>query len=310
MLKEVTHSDYFSIFTNQHHPFLSKDFIELNQNKVERVIYLLQDNTKPSIGLILGLKDNYIMSPFSAPFGGFHFRHENIYIGEIEIFIKDLKSYIILNKFKKFEITFAPSIYGSTFNSKIINALARNQFEIEVPSLTNWVDLAEFNDRFSQRNSREYYNQAIRNELFFKELIIENDKKAAYELVKDNRMRFGRSIYMTFSDIIDTGKLWPLDFFGVYNNSNELIAAAIFYQFSSNIAYAVFWGDTENGRPLRAMDYMSFNLWSFYRQKGFSFIDLGVSTENNSVPNEGLLRFKETHEAKTELKFKITLKNT
>ena len=82
---------------------------------------------------------------------------------------------------------------------------------------------------------------------------------------------------MTFDDIIATGELWPVDFFKVTTSSGTLVASAIFYRFYSEICYAVFWGDNEEGRPLRAMDLLAFNLWSHYKKLGFRYVDLGIS---------------------------------
>ncbi len=306
MLIEVTKELFSSHFPAEQHPFLSQKFINLNKHKVDDILYLIQDIKKPSIGLVLGLKGKSFLSPFSAPFGGFHYTHENIYISEIEIFVDDLKAYLLGNKFSKIDITLPPSIYGFTFNSKIINVLLRKGFLIALPDLTNWVDLGKFNLKFKQRNSREYYNQAVRNKLVFRELVNIADKRSAYELITENRKRFGRLIYMDFDDVLNTGDLWPVDFFGVFDESDQIMASGIYYQFPNAIAYALFWGDNEVGRPKRAMDFLSFNLWSHYKAQGFSFIDLGISTENQGIPNEGLLRFKETHEANTELKHKMT----
>ena len=111
---------------------------------------------------------------------------------------------------------------------------------------------------------------------------------------------------MTFDDIIATGDLWPVDFFKVTTSSGTLVASAIFYRFDSGICYAVFWGDNEEGRHLRAMDLLAFNLWSYYKKLGFRYVDLGISTERG-IPNEGLLRFKESHEATSSLRYKFIL---
>jgi hypothetical protein len=302
MLVETTTEKFKHYFPKETNPFIKQDFINLNQYKVEHVIRLVQDIDKPSIGLITGIRDGNLLSPFSAPFGGFHYSHENIYINEIESFAEDLKKYLIGENYQKVSITFPPSIYGGSFNAKMINVLCRKHFKILTPDLTNWVDLRCFEGKFAQRNSREYYNQALRNKITFKELVDINEKEKAYELIVENRKRFGRPIYMGFEDLVKAGELWPVDFHGVFSQNDVLIAAGIFYQFHGDIAFAVFWGDNELGRPLRAMDFLSFNLWIHYKDKGFSFIDLGISTEGRGLPNEGLLRFKETHECNTELK--------
>jgi len=306
MLIEITKQLFSDQLPNGQHPFLNQKFIDLNKHKVDNILYLVQDVDKPSIGLVLGLKDKSLLSPFSAPFGGFHYRYENTYITELESFVDDLKAYILVNNYLNIDITFPPSIYGFTFNSKMINVLLRKDFMNLLPDLTNWVNLDKFNLKFSQRNSNKYYNQAVRNNLVFRELTTVAEKYTAYELVAENRKRFDRPIYMNFDDILKTGDLWPIDFFGVFDEYNQILASGIYYQFPKAIAYGLFWGDNETGRSKRAMDFLSFNIWSFYKSQGFSFIDVGISTENQGIPNVGLLRFKETHEASTELRFKMT----
>jgi len=302
MLIEVDANDYKKHFQNKVNPFLKQDFINLNAKKVDKVVRLIQDQGKVTIGLIAGIKNNRLISPFSAPFGGFDYKKENAYIHELESFVKDLLEYIQQKQFDEVSITFPPTIYESTFNSKMINVLNRNQFYSNVPDITNWVDLKRFNNRFSQKNSREYYNQSLRNGLAFTKVETLEEKEKVYFLIKQNRERFGRPIFMNFEDIINTSILWPVDFFGVHSKDKELVSAGIFYQFSENIAFALFWGDNEAGRPLRAMDFLSFKLWSHYKEKGLSYIDLGISTESG-IPNEGLLRFKETHESISSVKY-------
>jgi hypothetical protein len=51
------------------------------------------------------------------------------------------------------------------------------------------------------------------------------------------------------------------------------------------------------------MDFLAYNLWFYYKDLGFKYIDAGVSTESG-IPNEGLLRFKDTHNAISSLKYR------
>lgn len=307
MLTEVSAEKFNFFFPNESNPFIRQDFISHNAYKTDKIVRLIQDIDKPTIGLVAGMKGDVLISPFSAPFGGFHYKNENMYISEMESFAEDLKNFILMEKYRLISVTFPPSIYGNKFNAKMINALIRKGFILETPELTNWVDLERFEGKFLQRNSREYYQQALRNKLTFRELFAENEKEQAYNLVANNRKRFGRPIYMSLGDILKMSSLWPVDFFGVFNHDEAMLASGIFYQFYNKIAFAVFWGDNEEGRPLRAMDFLSFNLWNYFKGKGFIYVDLGKSTEEAGIPNEGLLRFKETHECVTELKFTLRL---
>ena len=205
------------------------------------------------------------------------------------------------------ELTLPPDIYHSTFNAKTVNSLMRNGFTLSIPEITNWVDLRMFNDRFKQKNSREYYRQALKNGLSFGLASDENQKKAIYELICENRTRYGRPIFMTFNDVIEAGELWPVDFFKVNTSDGILAASAIFYRSHPEIGFAVFWGDSDAGRPLRAMDFLAFNLWSYYKKQDFKYLDMGISTESG-LPNEGLLRFKEAHDSISSLRYKFVWK--
>lgn len=308
MLFEVDTNTYNEYFPASPHPFISEPFIELNKGKVEKVVRLVADTQKPVIGFIAGIINEVLQSPFSAPFGGFHYRNELLYISEIDNFVNDLKSYIILQSLKGIEIILPPDIYHPSFNAKAINSLIRNGFHSMVPEITNWVNLHQFNGSFTKSNSREYYRQAVRNGLSFDLASEEEEKMEIYDLIHENRAKFGRPIFMTFKDIMDTNNLWPVDFFKVNTSDGTLVASAIFYRSHSDIGYAVFWGDNETGRPLRAMDYLIFYLWSHYKKMGYKYIDLGISTEKG-VPNEGLLRFKETHESISSIRNKFFWQN-
>ncbi len=305
MLIDLDAKTYRHYFPENPHPFLSEDFLELNRWKCDKIIRLVDDKPRKEIGLITGLKNKVLLSPYSAPFGGFHFRNELIYIGEIDDFLGSLKDYIIKYGYKGIEITLPPGLYHPTFNAKVVNAFIRAEYAALIPEITSWVDLKKFSGEFNQKNSREYYRQAVRNGLTFEMINNPPDMQKAYDLICNNRHKFDRPIYMTFQDIMDTGKLWPVNFFKVSDRDGAMVASAIFYQSRHDICYAVFWGDNDLGRPLRAIDFLALNLWIFYKESGFAYIDVGVSTEAGS-PNEGLLRFKESHNAVSELRYKFT----
>jgi len=301
---EVDFKTYNHYFPTNPHPFISEPFIELNKEKTQRIVCLIEKIQKPVLGLIAGLDNGILKSPFSAPFGGFHFRKEIMYISEIDNFISSLKEYIISQGIKGIEITLPPDIYHPTFNAKTVNSLIRNGFQFKIPDITGWINLQQFKKAFAQKNSREYYRQAIRNKLVFSQVFEQKEQQEIYDLIYQNRAQFGRPIFMTLQDILDTSNLWPADFFKVTTDDGNILASAIFYRNHPEIIYAVFWGDKEIARPLRAMDFLAFNLWSYYKDLGFKYIDVGISTEEG-IPNEGLIRFKETHESNSSLRYKF-----
>lgn len=304
MLTEIDLKTYREFFPADPHPFISPDFIELNRAKADKIVMLVEETYDVVTGMIAGIKDMVLKSPISAPFGGFHFRKENVYISEIERFLNSLKEYIVGHELVSAEITIPPDLYHPSFNAKTINSMVRMGFQQSTPEITNWIDLSSFSGTFTQKNSREYYRQSVRNGLSFSLVSDEGEKRVIYDLIAQNRAKFDRPIFMTYNDIIATGNLWPIDFFKVTTTEDIIVASGIFYRFHPEICYAVFWGDSDTGRPMRAMDFLSLNLWKHYKDLGYKYIDLGISTETG-IPNEGLLRFKETHEAISSLRHRF-----
>lgn len=302
MIQNINSELFKYYFPEDPHPFVSDGFIQLNSLKAGTVVRLVQDHEKKHMGLVAGIQNGILNSPFSAPFGGFHCKNENIYSGIIENFINELMVYATAKNFKNIKIILPPDIYNPSFNAKLVNILIRARFKMEIPDITNWVNLEQFNGVYNHPASRTYYNQSVRNNLAFQQVYELVEMKQIYDLIVENRARMGRPIFMSFNDLLETGKILPADYFKVINTKGELIAGAIFYRAHPKISFAVFWGDAENGRSERAMDYLVLQLWNFYKKLGYQYIDLGTSTEGGT-PNEGLLRFKETHECVSAVRY-------
>ena len=305
MLIETSAKLFKHLLSVDPHPFITEKFIESNKHKVEKIIKIVENEKKTSFGLIAGIKDGIINSPFSAPFGGFHFQHNLHYTREIDDFILKLQSFIANKGLKKINITLPPDIYHQSMNAKFCNSLIRNGFCNDLLEITNWINLKKFKGEYSYRDSRTYYRQAVKHDLSFHEINNLSHKEMAYRLIKESRERMKRPIYMTFEDLQKMTELWSVDYFCVSEPSGDMVASAIFYRGHPTIAFAVFWGDSEDGRPLRAMDYLLYNLWIHYKKLGYEYIDLGVSTESG-IPNTGLLRFKETHDCTSSLRFSFS----
>jgi len=306
-LKNIDAKEYQHFFPQDPNPFISEKFIQLNAHKVDRIVRLVQESDKVQIGLIAGIKDNVLSSPFSAPFGGFHHKGESIYTSVIETFVSDLQSFAVQSGIKEIRITLPPDMYCNRTNAKLTNVLMRKGFQTQIPDITNHIDLKRFKNVYTHNSSRTYYNQALNKGLEFVQTNAESDKKEIYDIIVDNRIRMGRPIHMSFDDVLRTTAIFPTDFFKIINVDKEIIAGAMMYRFHEKIVYALLWGDNLKGRSDRAMDFLIFNLWSHYKAAGFNFIDLGISTVEG-IPNEGLLRFKETHECQSSLRFNFKWK--
>jgi len=294
MLIDVSKDVYRKHFPEDSNPYISEPYIGLVEHKTDKVVRLLDPENNSSIGLLTGVKDNILSSPFSAPFGGFHFIHEDVYYEEIFNFLTQLKEYAIIHKLQKMEITLPPSIYNSSLNAKLVNAFIRLGFTMQIPDIVNWVNLTSFNEKCVRKRVEEKLKAAKKANLSFIHVTDENMMAESYEVISNNRTMLGRGIYVSFAELLDINKIFPVDFFLVKNNEGENIGAAVFYRGHKKIVQGIFWGDIIPRKPFPTMDFLVVNIFSFYKILGFDYIDLARSSKDG-IPNEGLIRFKEVH---------------
>jgi len=304
MLIEVSKEDYKMYFPTDNNPFTSEEFIALVENKTEKVIRLIKEDDT-SIGLILGLKDGVLTSPFSAPFGGFHYSHEYMNYSVLYAFLAELKDYVRVNNLKQVSVTLPPDMYQKNINAKLINAFIRLGYKMDVPDLTNWIDLKEFDGTWVKSVVAQNCRKAIKHGLSW---LVTTDKKEmeeCYDVIFRNREDQGRKIYMTLQDILKVKQIFPVDFIRVNESNGNCVGAGIFYRGHEKIVQAIFLGDDMEKRNWGTMNYMYQNCYAYYQELNYDYIDLGISSIGGE-PNNGLIRFKELHNCTTSLRYTFT----
>ena len=305
MLTEVSQQTYRKYFPNDPHPYLSEAFIGIVSHKADRIIRLM-DESDHSLGLILGVIGNKLYSPFSAPFGGFHYSHEFLIYDSISNFLEKLKIFIQDNKFKEMHITLPPDIYQNNMNAKLANAFVRLGYEMKTPDITNWLNLHSFNGTWVYSKVGNRCRRAVRNKLRFEPASDEHSKMEAFELIRTNRLKQNREIHMNFDDLKAVEEIFPVDYFLIRDDAAHATGAGIFYRGHDKVVQGIFMGDDLNKRDLGTIDFLYLNLYEHYKQAGFNFIDFGTSSQNGD-PNVGLIRFKEIHNCETSLRHTFSM---
>lgn len=305
MLTEVSKDLYRSHFTRNPHPYIADEFLELVESKTDKIVRLIVPGDNISIGLIAGVKDRILSSPFSAPFGGFHYINDDVYYSEIFNFLDQLKEYVVDQRLEKLSITLPPNIYNSSMNAKFVNAFVRLGYNMEIPDIVNWIDLKQFDGTWTRKRIAESCKSAIKHNLSFSYVTDEKSMKEAYDVIVNNRTMLGHQIYLSFQDLINVNKLFPVDFFLVKDIDGENIGAAVFYRGHEKIVQGIFWGDIIPRKITGTMDFLVLNLFNHYKKLGYDFIDLALSSKFG-IPNEGLIRFKETHHCISSLRYTFT----
>lgn len=308
MIIDIPNKIYRQYFRSDPHPYISDQYLDQHRDVADRYVRLVQGNGSISMGLVAGIINKGLKSPCPAPFGGFHFKNNLILINGIAQFIGDLKEFSFEQGLKRIDIILPPDIYHQTINSKLVHSFIQNGYSMSIPEITNWVNLTAFDGTFIHRQSNESLRTSIRNKLSFMLVSDEALKLEAYKIIVKNREMYGRQIHLTFSELLERNKIFPVDFFLVRDSEGESVGAAIFYRGHKKIVQAIFWGDTLAGRALKTMDFLVMNLYKYYKELGFEYIDLGISTESGS-PNEGLLHFKESHNCISSLRYTFSWVN-
>ena len=118
---EVSALEYGNHINSSYHIFNSSEFNDLNKEKCEKIFYLLFKDAKIRLGIIVGLKNDELFSPFSAPFGGFSYLNEDVKIQQVDDAIELLRIWILSKGYKSIYITLPPFIYNESFLSKQLN---------------------------------------------------------------------------------------------------------------------------------------------------------------------------------------------
>lgn len=306
MLIDISEKDFKNYFPQDPHPFVSEGFIHLTKHKVDKIVRLVDDGKDVSIGLVGGLKNKTFMAPFSAPFGGFHYKYEAIFYDRIYDFIFNLKQYLSAENIDRIKITLSPNIYNPSINAKLVNAFIRLGYTMETPDIISCMDLRHFEGEWCKSEVRQNCNKAIRKGLSFSHVTDKESIQAAYDIISANRTGQKRHIHMSLQDILDVNKVIPVDFFLVKNREGGNIGSGVFYRGHEKIVQGIFVGDLLSSRKLGTMDFLFLSVFNYYKEKGFDFIDLGKSSSDGE-PNVGLVRFKEIHNCISTLGYTFIL---
>lgn len=291
---EITPEAFDTAFPNPNHIFNTGAFSKLNEFRFEKVYYLIFKDSKTRLGIILGLREGVLLSPFSATFGGFEFVSEDVKLYQIDAAIQSLFNWATAKKYNGIRIILPPFFYKEDFLAKVTNCIYRAGFETKNMELNYHFDTAKLSDTYEQDiwyNARKNLKRANSHNLVFEKL----DKaqgKSAYDIIAQNRNERGFPLRMTWEQLTNTSNVIPMDFF-LAKSATDIIGSAIVYHMAPGIVRVIYWGDLPQFSEYKTMNFLSFNLFKHYKEQGIKIMDIGHSTED-SVPNNGLCEFKES----------------
>ncbi|MDE6556435.1 MAG: GNAT family N-acetyltransferase [Duncaniella sp.] len=281
----VTPDAYASVFPTTSHVYNSVKFSELNRNKAEEVIYLLlnDEKGKPQFGITLGLRENMLLSPFSAPFGGVETVKQRKSVAHWIEAAECVKEYAAVRNFA-LRIALPPSFYSPT------DALDAQSLAFSSTGLTN---VPEYNYHFPHNfpdlssSSRNKLTTAKKQNFDIK---ITDEVDRAYAVIRENREERGYPLRMTLEQVKETVKVIKADFWLV-SLGDEDVAAAQIYHVAPGVVQVIYWGDKRRFSAMRPMNLLAWEVARHYAEKGI-LVDVGPSS-SDGVPSYGLCDFKE-----------------
>lgn len=291
---EVTPEIFDQTFPKPNHIFNSGAFSKLNESRFEKVFYLIFKDTKNRLGIILGLRDHELLSPFSATFGSFEFVSEDVKLYQIDAAIKSLFEWASAKSINGIKLIPPPFFYKEDFLTKVTNCLYRAGFETKNMELNYHFQTADLSETYEQAiwyNARKNLKKANSYGLVFEKLETGRGK-SAYDIIAQNRAERGFPLRMSWEQLVNTNSVIPMDFFLV-KSTTDTIGAAIVYHMAPSIVRVIYWGDLPQFSEYKTMNFLSYELFRHYKQQGIKMIDIGHSTVD-SVPNHGLCEFKES----------------
>lgn len=268
-------------------------FHKLNGNKAEKVVGFWFDKPKIKACLIGGIKENRLLFPYSSPFSMIETLKE-CKNEEFEAFIEEIDRFASENKIEQVEIKLPPMFYDAPNITKCLGAFLRDKYRVYELELNFQIEIEDEEHYISRlhRNGRKNLNHALGKQYKLEYCRTEEEKRAAYEIIRENRASKNYYLSMSWEDVKNTIQHIEHDFF-ILSLDGENIASAIVFKVTDDIWQVVYWGELLGREDARPMNYLPYALCKFYFGKGIKFLDIGSSMIAGK-PNYGLCDYKES----------------
>jgi hypothetical protein len=218
--------------------FSSKKFNYFNKDKCDYIYTHITNK----MCMYFGVKGVSLVAPFSAPFSFPRYASEHLKYLHIYNFFLDLKKKVdYSSNIEEIKITLPPFIYNESLISKISHCLDSLGFDLLYRDLNSHINL----NFFIYDDLPSSTKKAVRLSGKQKNILIhaksDDDKKRAYEIIKQNREMKGYPLRMSWEQVKDTtDKVAKSDFF-ILNSNGEDSAAAIVFHINNNVVQVVIF---------------------------------------------------------------------
>ncbi|WP_094606551.1 hypothetical protein SPSIL_056940 [Sporomusa silvacetica DSM 10669] len=206
-----------------------------------------------------------------------------------------LTEYCKSNNFNAIQIKMVPRIYHFWPSDEIDFALRYYGFSISTTELATALpikELANASDHLiesTQRNIRKSQRLGVTIEE-------SNDLTTYWSILTDNlKQKHNAEPTHTLAEITDLTNRYPqsIKLFAAFLQE-EMVSGVVVFLLNSRVINCFYIASNNKYQNLRSLELLFYKLISWGMEKGYDYLDWGISTENKGlVINQGLFEFKE-----------------
>lgn len=242
-------------------------------------------------------------------FGGFLWKKRSDLLNFLEV-IDGFKAYLKENAFSECIIRNPPFLYNKSPNQETEYAMLRSGFEISSVSISNIIDLKEFEfKKISETKKRSI--KKSQNEIQVSVLGDEISREGIeeyYSVLQDNRELKNVSPTHTLDELVYLKNKLPgnIILFDARIN-NELAAICVLFSINKDIILNFYLAGSEKFKPEGAAEYILYRTIEWSKEKGYKYYDIGTSDTKDGLIS-GLFAFKKKFLANGFLRKSYSLK--
>ena len=226
--------------------FETIEFNLLNRHKCDDIHFLLFNDGEVRCGMIGGVRDGVLMTPFSAPYSNFSLKKTNLRVVTYYEAVSALIQYCKESSLKAIQFTLPPFIYNEAVISKAANALFAYKFHIINVDLNYHYLLSEYTDNYCKTldiKAATALRSAIKQGLSFLSGNTGEILEKAYKVICLNKQAKGYPVHLSLNEMKATMSFIPSEIFLVSDNTGNVVASAICFHTAQNIVQVIYWGN-------------------------------------------------------------------
>jgi hypothetical protein len=245
-------------------------------------------------------------SPLRSPFGSLQF-DDTIAVEDVTYFVRCLDNWLIANGVQKVHVVSYPYCYNIRHSEITTHCLLKNGYDIAEHDMNFHLHVSP--DGFLKELNPAARRRFVKYQNTFRFSVEESpDIESIYRLVEENRAVKGnplsislellKKLYNSFKDSI---KVFLL------KDGDVLIGSAFGVQVSEKILYYYLAADSYAYKKYSPSTILIGQIYNYCIQQGIEIFDLGIAT-SKSIPNFGLIKFKQNMGGKVSLKLSFEKK--